>query len=85
MKQSKIPVASWHLSAKRNDSEFCSELNLHYNIYIYIYLYRVCAQCYFPLRDTSKNVQLKSETLEVRSQFKPFSGSGNTQLFQMGP
>ena len=38
------------------------------------------------LRDTSrKTLSYKSETLDVRSQFKPFSGVENTQLSQMGP
>ena len=57
-----------------------SELNLHYRIYIYIY---ISVQWVCSVR--AKKAQLKSETLEVRSQFKPFSGSRNTQRFQMGP
>ena len=61
-----------------------------YHIYIYIYnsVQWVCSvrAALLPLAGyQKKNAPLKSETLEVRSQFKPFSGSGNTQLFQMGP
>ena len=65
-----------------NNSEFCRQWvkSTLQNIYICI---SISVQWVCSVR--AKKAQLKSETLEVRSQFKTFSGSGNTQLFQMGP